>query len=137
MKLKLISIEWEILSLEDVKQAMIPTKDWVITVMPNHESLISALNPWVLEIEDKNSLLHKFAIWWWIIETDWKILRIIADMVDSSSELSEEEVKQKLKSAKQLLKDVKNSWKQINPEELLEIEETILKESARIQLLQK
>ena len=137
MKLKLISIEWEILSLENVWQAVVPTKDWTITILPWHEAIMSALNPWVLEIEDWEALLRKFAIWWWIIETDWKTLRIIADMVNYYSELSEKEVKQKLKNAKQLLKDAKESWKQISPEELLDLEETILKESARMRLLQR
>ena len=134
MKLKLISIDSEVLSLDNAKYATVPTLDWVITVMDWHEAIVSALTPWVLEIEWWSEV-HEFAIWGWVLETDWDSISIIADMVESWDDLTSDDIQSKLDEAKKLLKDARDSWKQSNSEDLLTLEEDYLKIQAKSQLL--
>jgi F0F1-type ATP synthase epsilon subunit len=51
MKFSLISIKKKILDTEKIESVSVPTKDGTITILPNHEPLISALKPGILMVK--------------------------------------------------------------------------------------
>ena len=133
MRLKLTSIKKKVLELDSIKSATIPTQAWEITIMDTHEPLISALKPWILRIVS-NNWEDFFAIWWWILETDWISLNILADMVEDWKWLNLEEIRLKKQEAKNLLEKYKKENKQMNMDIYIELEQEFLKESAKERL---
>lgn len=133
MKLTLTSIKKRILTLDNFTSATIPTKSGEITVLENHEPLISALKPWILRIKiwSKEEL---YAIWWWVLETDWKELNIIADMVDDWASLDIEEIRAKKLAAKKAMEKYSEENKTIDMNYYIELQTQFLKESALEQL---
>lgn len=81
MLLTLTSITGTALKTEAFEKLTIVTLDGVITMLPGHEPLISALKPCVMSIwyEGKKK---DFAIGGGILETDGKDIKIIADMIE-------------------------------------------------------
>ena len=133
MKLTLISIKKKVLEIDNLESAIIPTQSWEITILWKHEPLISALKPWILKIKF-SSKEELYAIWWWVLETDWEHLSILADMIEDWKWLDIEEIKDKKKKAKEMLDKYKEEWKEINMDRYIELEQEFLKESAKEQL---
>lgn len=133
MKLTLTSIKKKVLTIDKIDSATIPTKSWEITILDTHEPLISALSPWILKIvvSWKEEL---FAIWWWVLETDWISLNIIADMVEDWKWLNAEEIKAKKEKAKMLMEKYKEENKIMDMDVYIEMEQEYLKESAKERL---
>jgi ATP synthase F1 epsilon subunit len=136
MKFTLISIKKKILEIDNFNSVIIPTKSWEITILENHEPIISALKPGILKI-NYNSKEELYAIWWWILEKNWDKLTIIADMVEEWVNLDLEEIKAKKMEAKKLMDSYKSENKQMNMDEYIELEFEFLKESAKEQLALK
>lgn len=136
MKFTLTSISKKILETDNLESANIPTKSWYITVQPNHEALISALNPGILTIKYGWKTLS-FAIWWWVLETDWLNLSILADMVEDWSKLDIEEIQKKKKEAQELMEKYREENKTMDMDRYIELEMQFLKESAKEQLALK
>jgi len=133
MRLTLTSIKKKVLELDSVESVNISTKTGYITVLPNHEAIISAVEPWILTIRiDWKTLTY--AIGWWILETDWINLSIIADMVEDGEWLNLEEIKAKKEEARRLMEEYRDSWKMMNMDRYIELETDFLKESAKEQL---
>ncbi len=133
MKFTLTSIKKKILEIDNLEQAIIPTKAGEITVLSSHVPLISALKPGILKIKfDWKE--QKFAVWGWVVEIDWKHLSILADMVEDWVWLNLEEIKAKKLEAKKLMDEAISSWKKIDMERYIELELEYLKESAKEQL---
>ncbi|EKE29937.1 MAG: ATP synthase F1, epsilon subunit [uncultured bacterium (gcode 4)] len=133
MKLTLTSIKKRILEIDDFKSITIPTKSWEITILDNHEPLISALKPWIMTIR-YDSREELFAIGWWVLETDWLSLSIVADMVEDWAWLDIEAIKRKKDEAKKLMEKYREENKNMNMDYYIELETQFLKESALEQL---
>ncbi|EKE28838.1 MAG: hypothetical protein ACD_3C00006G0020 [uncultured bacterium (gcode 4)] len=133
MKLILTSIKKRILEIDDFKSVTIPTKSWEITILENHEPIISALKPGIMTIRYpwENAI---YAIWWWVLETDWKTLSIVADMVEDWTWLDIDAIKQKKSEAKNLMDKYREENKNMNMDYYIELETQFLKESALEQL---
>jgi F0F1-type ATP synthase epsilon subunit len=61
MKLTLISVKKKVLEIDNLEQAIIPTKAGEITVLSSHVPLISALRPGILKLKFEGNV-EKFAI---------------------------------------------------------------------------
>lgn len=133
MKLTLTSIKKRVLEVENIESATIPTKAWEITILKSHEPIISALKPWILKIRF-NGKEELYAIWGWILETDWTSLSIIADMVEDGRWLDIEEIRAKKEEAKKRLEKYKEENKTMDMDYYIELETEFLKESAKEQL---
>lgn len=133
MKFKLTSIKKKVLELDNITSATIPTKSWEITILDTHEPLISALKPGILRIKiwSKEEL---YAIGWWVLETDWVSLNIIADMVEDGKWLDIEEIRIKKAEAKSLLEKYIEDNRVMDMAYYIELETQFLKESAKEQL---
>ena len=133
MKFTLTSIKKKILEIDNLEQAIIPTKAGEITVLSFHVPLISALKPGILKIKfDWKE--QKFAVWGWVVEIDWKHLSILADMVEDWVWLNLDEIESKKLEAKKLMDEMNTSWKKMDMERYIELELEYLKESAKEQL---
>ncbi|MCK9272299.1 ATP synthase F1 subunit epsilon [Candidatus Gracilibacteria bacterium] len=133
MKLTLISVKKKVLEIDNLEQAIIPTKAGEITVLSSHVPLISALRPGILKLKFEGNV-EKFAIGGGVIETDGTNLTIIADMVDDGAGLNLEEIKAKKDEAKKLMEEMSASEKKMDMDRYIELELEYLKESAKEQL---
>ncbi|EKD66756.1 MAG: hypothetical protein ACD_49C00014G0010 [uncultured bacterium (gcode 4)] len=133
MKLTLISVKKKVLEIDNLEQAIIPTKAGEITVLSSHVPLISGLRPGILKLKFGWSE-EKFAIGGWVLETDGVNLTIIADMVDDWAGLNLEEIKAKKDEAKKLMEEMSSSGKKMDMDRYIELELEYLKESAKEQL---
>lgn len=133
MKLTLISIKKKVLEIDNLEQAIIPTKAGEITVLSSHVPLISALRPGILKLKFGGKE-EKYAIWGWVLETDGVNLSIMADMVDDWAWLNLEEIKAKKEEAKKLMNEMSSTWKKIDMDRYIELEMEYLRESAKEQL---
>lgn len=134
MKISITSIKKKVLELDDFESISISTKNWEITIMDSHEPLITALEPWILKLKH-DSKIKMFAIWWWILETDGKILNIIADMVEDWAKLDINEIKMKKEQARLMMEKYKKENKIMDMDRFIELETEFLKESAKEQLV--
>ncbi len=132
MKFTLTSITGIALSTEALESLTIPTLDGIITVLPGHMALITALKPGVLDIayEGKKT---KFAVGGGVLETDGQEVRIIADMVeDGGHDLAAISVRKS--EAEKLMAEYRAKGDAISMDALLDLEQQYLKDSAREQL---
>ena len=135
MKFTLTSITGTALATDSLESLTIPTLDGVITVLPGHMALITALKPGVLDVrhDGKNS---KFAIGGGVLETDGTEVRIIADMIeDGGHDLAA--IAARKAEAEKLMAEYRAKGDQVSMESLLELEQQYLKDIAREQLAQK
>ncbi|MBP8017150.1 ATP synthase F1 subunit epsilon [Candidatus Gracilibacteria bacterium] len=136
MKLILISIKNKILDIDNLKSATIPTKAGEITVLENHEPIISALKPGILKISYNNKE-ECFAVGGGVLEINGDKLTITADMVEPGDNLDIEEIKKKKFEAKKLMDSYRETNKQMDMDKYIELEFEFLKESAKEQLALK
>ena len=136
MKLIITSIKKRVLETEDCKQITIPTKAWEITILDNHEPILSALKPGIMTVTLKWET-QMYAIWGGVLETDGKTLNIIADMVADWSSLDIEEIQKKKEEAKNLMEKYREENKNMDMDYYIELETQFLKESALEQLALK
>lgn len=136
MKLTLTSIKKVVLDIDNIDSINIPTKTWYITVLPNHEAIVSVVVPWVLAIKAWYNN-YNYALWWWILETDGKNISIIADMVEDWEWLNIEEIRAKKENARKLMEEYREEWKMVDMDRYIELEMDFLKESAKEQLALK
>lgn len=133
MKFTLISITRKVSESNNLEYASIPTKNGYITIYDNHEPLLSALAPWILTVRC-DWKTHSYAIWWWVLEMDWKALSIVADMVEDWEQLDIEEIRAKKKEAKDLMEKYRSENPKIDMDYYIDLEMQFLKESAKEQL---
>jgi len=134
MKLTLTSIKKVVLDIDNVDSINIPTKTGYITILPNHEAIVSVVVPWVLIIKSWYNT-YSYALGWWILETDGQAISIIADMVEDWEWLNLEEIKAKKEEARKLMEEYREQWKLMNMDRYIDLEMEFLKESAKEQLV--
>lgn len=125
MHLLLVSPEKTILD-ESILSATIPTRDGTITVLANHEALLSALAPGILTVTLSDKQVLSYALGGGALETDGKHLNIVADMVDEGS-LTSEEIQQQKAQTLALMNEYRKDHSAMDPQQLIELEENLMK----------
>lgn len=133
MHLTLVSISRKVLDLPLIESVTIPTRDGEITVLPNHEPLITALVPGILSVSS-NGNTASYAIGGGVAEITPEVVTITADMVEDGTDLDIEAIRAKKEEARRLLEEQKSMGDSMDMETYIEIEQQFLKESALEQL---
>jgi F-type H+-transporting ATPase subunit epsilon len=134
MKFTLTSITGIALATDSLESVTVPTVEGVITILPSHMPLVTALRPGVLEVAYDNKKA-KFAIGGGILETNGTELSVIADMVEEGGHDLAEIAKRK-EEAEKLMAEYRAKGDQISMEALIDLEQQYLKDIAREQLAQ-
>lgn len=133
MHLTLVSISRKVLDLPTIEWVTIPTRDGEITILPNHEPLITALVPGILIVRADGKDLS-YAVGGGVAEVTTESVTITADMVEDGEDLDLNEINTKKEEARRLLEEHKNKGESMDMEVYIELEQQFLKESAKEQL---
>lgn len=132
MKFQLISVNKKVLDLEKVDSVIVPTQSGEITILPKHVPLVSSLQPGVLIVKfDKE--IKKFAIGWWVVETDGKSIMVLADMVEDGAALDMTAIQAKKEELKKKIEEYKQTWI-MDMEKYIELEDEYLKQLVKEKL---
>jgi len=97
---------------QDVAEVTLPTADGVITVLPQHEPLVSLAVPGVITVRhklgDSDDKLDHFATEGGIIEVTRDGVRILVDEAAHATEIHEGEVQKALERALQMREGAKD-----------------------------
>lgn len=111
LKLKLITLLGEKMN-DEVYEVVLPTKSGEITVLPNHETLVTLLETGAMAVRreklDPNSKVELFALSGGVVEITKGEVVILADEAESDHEISEAEAKAAYDRAVQASKEVKD-----------------------------
>jgi len=138
MKLEILSFDWKLFKSDYVISIRAMTKAWEITVLNNHEPLITSLIPGVLKVVYKNEAqmenVKEFAIWRWILEVANSSWKILLDMLVASENLDLEAAEKARQEALKMMEKYKNSADQIDMENFIQAEDNLLKSIAQLKL---
>lgn len=135
MLLSLTSISGIALKTEAFEKLTLSTLDGVITMLPGHEPLISALRPGVMSVWFDGQK-KDFAIGGGILETDGIDIKIIADMIEDGGHNLEEIAARKAQALVQM-QEYQQKGDPLSLEAYIELEQAYLKDVAREQLAMK
>lgn len=111
LKLKLVTLLGEKMS-EDVYEVILPTKSGEITVLPNHEPLVTLLETGAMAVRrqksDVDSKLEFFALSGGVVEVSNGQVVVLADEAESDHEISESEAKAAYERAVKASREVKD-----------------------------
>jgi F-type H+-transporting ATPase subunit epsilon len=97
---------------DDIYSVVLPTTDGEITVLSEHEPLMSALKPGIISIRksatDNETKLEHYATYGGVVEVTSDNVRVLVDEADDSADINEQEVKKAQDAAKKLLAEAKN-----------------------------
>lgn len=146
MQLKIQTVHGVIYDWQ-VEKVEIPSKSWVVCILPTHNPLISMIIPWIVkfiptekkwsEFIDNTEFLFEdekiaIAVWEWTIYTDWKdvILFVATATVDLKTD---NEALQEMKTnLENQIKEIKEKW---NSDEIERAYLNLQKLTADMQLL--
>lgn len=135
MQFTITSITGIALRTESFEKLSISTLDGMITVLPGHEPLISALKPGVMTVWFDGTQ-KDFAIGGGILETDGTDIKIIADMVeDGGHDLAD--IAARKAQAELQMKEYIQKGDPLSMEAYVELEQEYLRDIAREQLAMK
>lgn len=138
MKLKILSFEWESFLNKNVISVIMLTWVGEITVLENHEPLMTYVEPSTLYVNflDENNIEHRddFAVWRWVVEINWKEVKILTDMLTDIKDLDVDKVQRAKLKAKELMEKYKNSSDKIDMIKFVEAEDALLKSIAQLKL---
>lgn len=138
MKLKILSFEWESFLNKNVISVTMLTWVGEITVLENHEPLMTYVEPSTLYVNflDENNIEHRddFALWRWVVEINWKEVKILTDMLTDIKDLDVDKVQRAKLKAKELMEKYKNSSDKIDMIKFVEAEDALLKSIAQLKL---
>lgn len=110
MKLELVTLEGVKYS-EEAYEVVLPTASGQITVLPNHEPLLSVLVPGVVTVRkakgDADTHLEHFATFGGVLEVSGDAVRVLVDEAESG-DVSEQEELAAQQAAKKLLAEAKD-----------------------------
>lgn len=138
MELKILSFEWE--SFLNKRVVSVTLLTWVgeITVLENHEALMTSVEPSTLYVvfTDENNIEYRddFAVWRWVVEINWKEIKILTDMLSGINNLDIDKVKRAKLDAKELMDKYKDSTDKMDMVKFIEAEDSLLKSIAQLKL---
>lgn len=138
MKLKILSFSGEIFSSTKVISTTIMTTSWEITILDNHNPLLTSVKPSTMYIIYKDETwLEKrddFAIWSWVVEVSHNSVKILADMLVDIEDLDTERAERARQEAIILMEKYRDSKNKIDMEKYIEAEDMLLKSIAQLKL---
>ncbi len=97
---------------DDAYSVVLPTTDGEITVLSQHEPLMSALKPGIISIRksagDNESKLEHYATYGGVVEISSDKVRVLVDEADDSGDINEQEAKKAQEAAQKLVAGAKN-----------------------------
>jgi len=138
MELKILSFEWE--SFLNTKVISVTMLTWVgeITVLEDHEPLMTYVEPSTLYVNflDENGIEERddFAVWRWVVQINWKQIKILTDMLTDIKDLDVDKVRRAKLEAEELMK--KYEWKtdKIDMAKFIEAQDALLRSIAQLKL---
>ncbi len=127
---KIITPEREVFRAE-IDEAMIPTKNGQIGILPNHIPLVSLVVPGEILIK-KNGEEIFLAVSGGVVEIDGKNVTLLADTAEYIDEIDEARAEEARQRAKERMKE-----KSLNEEEFAYLSGKIEKELARLRVKKK
>jgi len=111
MKFQLITLNGFTFN-DDAYSVVLPTADGEITVLGQHEPLMSALKSGVITIRknasDTENRLDHYATYGGVLEVTKEAVRVLVDEADSSDDINEQEAKRAHEEAQKLVANAKN-----------------------------
>ena len=111
MKFQLITLNGFTFN-DDAYSVVLPTADGEITVLGQHEPLMSALKSGVITIRknasDPENRLDHYATYGGVLEVTKEAVRVLVDEADSSDDINEQEAKRAHEEAQKLVANAKN-----------------------------
>lgn len=136
MKLKISSFTWESFNSESVLSVSLMTSSWEITILENHEPLLTSINPSdmsVVFLENWVKKTENFAIWKGIVEVSNNNVKVMADMLIDMDWINIDEVENARKKALELMEKYKSQDK-IDMDKYIEAEDMLLRSVAQLKL---
>lgn len=131
LKLKLITLLGEKMN-EEVYEVVLPTKSGLITVLPNHEALVTLLESGAMGVRrqksDPNNKMDFFALSGGVVEVSNGEVVVLADEAESDHEISETEAKAAYERA------VKASEEVVDQIELEDAKKLVSHQAARLKV---
>jgi len=116
MNLKIVSTNW-VLYQWKVSEVVVPTKDWEIWILPNHEAYTWVIKWWICKFKtDKNWDFIKdgeyniISIWDGVVYTDGKEVRIAVSSANATIEKSKQEIEEMKKHLQEEIEKAKAKW---------------------------
>lgn len=138
MKIEILSFSGKLFKSRNVISVNCMTKVWEITILDNHESLITALSPCVINVvyidEDNNKKEENFAVWSWVLEFSHNSMKILIDLLVSVEDLDIDNVEKARQEALKTMDKYKNSQDKLDMEKYVEAQDLLLKSLAQLKL---
>ncbi len=141
MKVSIHSFNWENFSWDNIISVTMMTMMWEITILDNHEPLLSAFKPSTMFLlyKDENGVEYRndFAIWAWFVEVDNSSVKILTDMlidVEDQEKFDKDTIELAKADALALMEKYKDSKDRIDMEKFIEAEDQLMKSIAQLKL---
>jgi F-type H+-transporting ATPase subunit epsilon len=119
LKFELVSPE-RLLSSGDVRQVVVPGTEGEFTVLVNHAPVLSTLKPGVVTVTDESGNAERIFVRGGFAEVNPAGLTILAEEAVAVSELSADDLAQKIQNASEDVTDAKDPEKKRRAQETLD-----------------
>ena len=119
LKFELVSPE-RLLSSGDVQQVVVPGTEGEFTVLVNHAPVLSTLKPGVVTVTDQSGNAERIFVRGGFAEVNPAGLTILAEEAVAVSELSPDDLAQKIKNAQEDVNDASDPEKKRRAQETLD-----------------
>lgn len=119
LKFELVSPE-RLLSSGDVQQVVVPGTEGEFTVLVNHAPVLSTLKPGVVTVTDENGSAERIFVRGGFAEVNPAGLTILAEEAVAVSELSADDLAQKIQNAREDVDDATDPEKKRRAQETLD-----------------
>lgn len=119
LKFELVSPE-RLLSSGDVQQVVVPGTEGEFTVLVNHAPVLSTLKPGVVTVTDESGNVERIFVRGGFAEVNPTGLTILAEEAVAVSDLSPDDLAQKIKNAQEDVNDAKDPEKKRRAQETLD-----------------
>jgi F-type H+-transporting ATPase subunit epsilon len=114
----------------ELQSVQLPTAAGEITVMSNHEPLMSVITPGVITVKPVSGAVEHYATFGGVVEVRRAGVKVLVDEADHGDEINEQEAERAREAAQRLLKDAKNQV------ELNQAQAMIDRQAVRLQVAQ-
>ena len=116
MYLKIVSTNWVLYEWK-VSELVVPTKDWKIWILHDHEIYAWVIKWWICKFRTektwdfiKDGEYNIISIWDGVVYTDWKKINIAVSSANTTIEQSKEELENMKQNLKQEIENIKAKW---------------------------
>lgn len=138
MKIEILSFSGKLFKSKNVISVNCMSKVWEITILDNHESLITSLSPCVINVlyidENNNKKEENFAVWSGVLEFSQNSMKILIDLLVTVDEVDFDTVQKAREDALKTMEKYKNSQDKIDMEKYIEAQDSLLKSLAQLKL---